>query len=387
MTNDEERDEAYLWDRSGPADPDVERLEKLLSPLALGEPPALPAEAPVAEAPRRRWLPVAMAAALLLVGGLGLWWWLRTRGEPAARDEIVAVAGADAGTDEIAMCTTEQPADGPALKYQVLSGQMACDSDLGPARGGWLPVGSWLETDAETRVAVEVADLGSVAVDPGSRLRVVAIKPDEHRLQLAHGALEAVISAPPRIFFVDTAAATAVDLGCRYRLEVDEQGTGILHVTTGWVALERGDQSSLVPQGASCEIDSKAGPGTPFASQATPELRAALRRFDFGGDTGAVAAVITATGPADTLTLWHLLPRVDEEMRGAIHDRLAQLVKPPPGAVRAAVVAGDPAALAAWKETLEPLWLFGVTAEPPAKHRPPPDKQVPNPWGGKPMFP
>ena len=74
---------------------------------------------------------------------------------------------------------------------------------------------------------------------------------------------------------------------------------------------------------------------------------------------------------------------IRHESLEAIHDRLAQLVKPPPGAVRAAVIAGDAAALAAWKESLEPLWLFGDT-DVPSKQRPP-DKQVPNPWGGTPM--
>jgi hypothetical protein len=156
----------------------------------------------------------------------------------------------------------------------------------------------------------------------------------------------------------------------------------MLHVTTGWVALERGDQQSLVPQGAACAIDPRLGPGTPFDDGASPALRDALRRFDVGGDAGAIADIIAAARRTDTLTLWHLLGRVDEDQRAALHDRLATLVKPPPGAARAAVIAGDRAALAAWKDALEPLWLFGVT-QPPKKNGA--KVPVPAPWMGTPM--
>ena len=49
-----------------------------------------------------------------------------------------------------------------------------------------------------------------------------------HGLALARGEIRAKISAPPRLFFVDTPSGTAVDLGCEYTLQTDEDGTGML---------------------------------------------------------------------------------------------------------------------------------------------------------------
>ena len=66
----------YLWDRSGEPDPDVERLERQMAPLAQQHPPpplVLPEPAPV----RTRWVrggrgiyvALATAATLAIVAG------------------------------------------------------------------------------------------------------------------------------------------------------------------------------------------------------------------------------------------------------------------------------------------------------------------------------
>jgi hypothetical protein len=59
---------------------------------------------------------------------------------------------------------------------------------------------------------------------------LVAARWTDHRLALDHGAIEARIWAPPRLFFVETPSARAVDLGCVYTLEVDRAGAGRLSV-------------------------------------------------------------------------------------------------------------------------------------------------------------
>ena len=43
-------------------------------------------------------------------------------------------------------------------------------------------------------------------------------------------------------FYVDTPAASAVDLGCVYELEVGDDGGGMLEVIYGWVSLEAGSR-------------------------------------------------------------------------------------------------------------------------------------------------
>ncbi len=103
--------------------------------------------------------------------------------------------------------------------------------------GGRLKIGDWLETDNSSQVKISVADIGSVEVEPGTRIRLVETRPDEHRLELTRGTINASINAPPRLFYVNTPSATVIDYGCAYSLTVEDDGITTLHVTEGWVSL------------------------------------------------------------------------------------------------------------------------------------------------------
>ena len=188
-------------------------------------------------------------------------------------------------------------------------------------------------------------------IEPRSRVRIAAAGGEEHRIELARGKIEAFIWAPPRQFFVDTPSARAVDLGCSYTLEVDDRGEGRLRVTMGWVAFEWRGRESFVPAGASCVTRPAHGPGTPWFDDASPALIDALARLD-QGEAAALGAVLAEARARDGLTLWHLLSRTQDAARGAIFDRLAALVPPPPNVTREGVYRGDPAMLDAWWERL-----------------------------------
>ncbi|HMH42326.1 MAG TPA: FecR domain-containing protein, partial [Pyrinomonadaceae bacterium] len=177
-----------------------------------------------------------------------------------------------------------------------------------------LGVGQWLETDATSRAQIDVATIGNVEIDPNSRVRLLETNSSEHRLELARGRLSAHISAPPKLFFVNTPSGIAEDLGCAYTLEVDNDGNSILHVTLGWVSLQLTDRESSVPAGAACAMRRGVGPGTPYFEDASELFRTALAKFDFADNqsdkTQALAAVLSEARPRDVMTLWYLLTRV-----------------------------------------------------------------------------
>ncbi|HEY6060201.1 MAG TPA: FecR domain-containing protein, partial [Gemmatimonadales bacterium] len=118
------------------------------------------------------------------------------------------------------------------------------------ASRGTLRVGEWVETDDTSQAVIVVGTIGHVDVRPGSRVRLVRARDTDHRLALAYGAIHAKVDAPPRIFFVETPAGTAVDLGCEYTLETDRNGRGLIHVTGGYVELAWSGVRSVVPLGA-----------------------------------------------------------------------------------------------------------------------------------------
>lgn len=207
----------------------------------------------------------------------------------------------------------------------------------------------WIETGASAGTTLQIADIGTVNVGPNTRLRVVADRPDQHRLTLAHGFIHAKINAPPRIFSVETKSGTAVDLGCEYALEMDEDGTGDLHVSTGWVEFDWKGQESLVPAGAMCRIRPVKGPDPPYFEDAPVEFGSAVQR----GDTDSM---IRDARVRDTLTLWHLLPRVPGAYRARVYDRIATLVPLPASISRERVLALNPESLNQLKEELAWKW-------------------------------
>jgi hypothetical protein len=223
---------------------------------------------------------------------------------------------------------------------------------------GRLAIGQWLVTDEASRAQISVGDIGEVRVEPNSRIGLVAARADEHRLAIPKGKLHAFIWAPPRQFYVDTPSAVAIDLGCTYTLEVNDDGQGLLQVTTGWVAFEWEGRESFVPAEAECVTRPRLGPGTPYFNDASREFRDALAQFDTSqlGDAtraSALEEILHRSRKKDALTLWHLLTRTSEAELGRVYDRLAKLIPPPKRVNREGILRGDRAMIDAWWDELE----------------------------------
>ena len=217
--------------------------------------------------------------------------------------------------------------------------------------------GEWIETDDGSEARITVGALGTVDVAPGTRVRLGEVSESEYRLALARGTISAEIVAPPRLFIVDTPASTVVDLGCAYTVTVGEDGAGQLRMTSGWAALEFKGRESLVPAGAICRTRPGAGPGTPYFEDASAALKEAVDDFDEGRRGAQTLTVIIREARArDTLTLWHLLSRVDESDRVHVYDRIAAFEPPPAGVSRSQILALDADALREWREELAWTW-------------------------------
>ena len=242
-----------------------------------------------------------------------------------------------------------------AFEFETISGAPKIGS---ASTNNRLAVGDYLETDAISKARIEVADIGNVEIQPNSRVKLVGTNPKQHRLSLERGTLEAKIVAPPRLFIVDTPSAVAVDLGCAYKLEVDKAGNSNLHVTSGFVALERGGHESIVPAGAMCITKKGKGLGTPFSADTSDKFRAALERFDFSnGGTDAVGEMLANRNFYDMISLWHLLSRVGKADRGKVFDALAAYVTPPTTVTRDGILTLDKGMLTAWKTEVERVWF------------------------------
>ncbi len=193
-----------------------------------------------------------------------------------------------------------------------------------------LGVGGFITTDDSSKAELYVAGLGSVIIEPNSRVKLTKSSMDEHRIQLDYGAIDANINAKPRTFFVDAGTVTAVDMGCSYKFSVDKAGDGLLYVRQGKVSLESAGRESLVPEGKFCVTKQDIGPGTPFREDSSPQLKKALMEFDFGNCGGqCIKTILNNSKKTDAVTLVNMMPRVEEQYRFEVYNKVANYVAPP----------------------------------------------------------
>lgn len=322
----------YLFDKQG-EDPEVARLEQLLGGHAHRAPlrPLRPR--------RRRRLVAASTVLVAAAAAAAAFLLMRPSPAPTIAPELSTVA----------ICGP----DGRGFSFATEGGTAQC---AGEAVGsGVLPVGVWLETSAEVLARLEIADIGDLLVHGGSRVRLVNSGADEHRLELTRGRVSAQVLAPPRLFVVDTPSATAVDLGCAYELAVTDDGTH-LKVTSGAVSLEGHGRIAHVSAGHEVFAVRGRGPGTPLSIDADQALREAAARFD-DGDSSALEPMLALAQRRDAITLWNLLGRTEDEAREAVSRRLDSMHRHPASVRESDILAGQPAALEAWRESIEAAQL------------------------------
>jgi ferric-dicitrate binding protein FerR (iron transport regulator) len=283
----------YLFDKSGRPDPDVEKLEKLLAPLAHN---ALLDEVRLRRKKRPPWivLGVAVAAAAAVV--------------------IYVVRPRDPSA-----C-----GGGEGFAFIGVGGEVSCGG--AKVARGVLPVGGQLDT-GENEASLTIANIGTAKLGKQTRVRLDRTDPQRHQLALDRGHMHAKVIAPPRLFAVTTKHTEVVDLGCEYTIDVDDHGAGAICVLTGIVELATKSGADVVaPEGSCAAILAGQRPGLPYARSAQPDVIAAVQAYD-RGERGALDRLLAIAERRDAITLIALAAM---DPRGkAVLERLMELSPPP----------------------------------------------------------
>lgn len=306
-------DDDYLWDRTG-GDPEVARLEALLSPLAH--------QAPLDELRRKRRrskLPfviagvLAVAAALVLVLS-----WPRDGVGPS--------------------CV------GPGMVFSS-AGAVSCNGDA--LATGVLPIHGQLDTGAH-EAELTIADIGTARLSANTIVRLDQTEIGKrHQLYLQEGKMHAKVIAPPKIFAVATPSADVVDLGCEYTMEIDRRGAGTISVQTGRVELETANGAVvLAPAGTHARLLPGRRASLPLIDRAGAAITAAVAELE-AGRPDAISHVLAAATKADAITIANLARIVTVAQRRAVLETLAALV-PAPGCASVSEALASPDLLEIW---------------------------------------
>lgn len=320
-------DEA-LWDPQVEPDADLQRLQGLLTPYGVS------ARGIGEWTPRQQWTP-------RLVDPL-----------PRSRRIVRALAAGLAACAMLYAGHVYRLAWSDGQPWPV-TGQASKDL---PASVEVSP-GEVLATNAQESLTITVARIGSIALSPGSRLRLVETRAGKHRVDLEHGHLRARIWAPPGYFGVIDGASEVIDLGCDFDLWKQGDGSGRVYVRSGWVAYRVGPHEALVPAGYAMHFNAHrlSTPTRPEADAAFVAAVQALERtlvepeFATFATRSASDAVASAARDADAFTLLSLLSQHPTLAEGALYPRLGSALKVKSDAThRAAWAAGDTHAIDAW---------------------------------------
>jgi hypothetical protein len=305
----------YLWDRSAPVDPVVVRLEETLGPLAF-DPARRPLVLPVRRSLRWPWIFGAAAVLLVALGMTTFSWRLRW---PAGQ-----------------------------------AWTMTLQSGAGSRTASALEVGRSLDVgDSEAHIGI--ARLGAMRAQPGTALRLQATATDRHVLAVDRGKIEVRLWAPPGRFVIETPSGTVIDLGCAFKLIIDDRSTTVL-VRSGWVQVDNGIDEALIPEGAVSIMTARSRPTTPIYEDAPPAFIGAVRTIEEPGSDREpwMSRLLEHARQRDVYTLLMLIERGLPQAEAArIAARAAQLVPPPPHVDLDAVARGDRRALSAWYGQLD----------------------------------
>lgn len=301
----------YLWDPKAPEDPEVRFMEEHLRPLRF-DPSAHPLKL-TPRSPQRRvtgivWK-LAAAAAIIIATGYGFSQWRFAW---------------------------------PAGRAWSVSSQSTASSQL--------EVGGTLDVPASQRAVVDVARIGTMRVEGGSRVTLRSTQGTRHRLNMETGQVHVRVWAPPASVAFRTPAGEVIDMGCEFDLHV-EADVSRLRVRSGWVQMENTLGESLIPAGASGEMRSDILPSAPVFDSAGPAFLAAVRQLERTGDPASLRAVVEGARVEDVLTLLILVvrgtPGADQ-----LAVRAAELWPPPSDVTVGRILRGDRDALWRWKDSL-----------------------------------
>lgn len=312
----------YLWDGSGSVDPEVARLEKLLSPLAHDRPLDELRLQRGRRGPRAGGIVAIVAALVAVAAAAALFVYLRTPGAAPCH-----------GTSGFSF--TAQP-----------GGTVACGG--AEIASGVLPIGGVLDTGNHTAV-LAIANIGTADLGAGTRVRLEGTTTTRHQLFLERGRMHAFVNAPPRLFAVSTPSTQVIDLGCEYTIDVDVRGAGSIEVQQGKVELETGTGTIVVaPAGTHARLLPGRKASLPIVEEADPNLVAAVVAFEHG-EPGSIERLLAVATPRDAITIANMYVVVPPAARKAVLDRLSEFVLPP-GTLTVEDAVSSPAKFEPWRE-------------------------------------
>ena len=187
-----------------------------------------------------------------------------------------------------------------------------------------------IETDAISRIVIQVPDVGSINLEPNSKIQRLPA----NKIQLLSGILSANKKGASKLLTLVVPGAEIKDyfLGGQFTLAVNEENITTVNVNDGWTTIVKNELETLLLPNHTCRIIPDSGIGLPYLNTSTSAFVEAVNNFCFTSPNNeeALISVLTKAELNNSVTLWNLMKRVTRKQRDMVIYTMFGLLGDPP---------------------------------------------------------
>jgi RNA polymerase sigma-70 factor (ECF subfamily) len=216
--------------------------------------------------------------------------------------------------------------------------------------------GDIISTDSDSKVLIEVADVGTVELLPNSSFKRLD---KSYSAKLLDGKININTQGASEYFRIEIPSAIIEEfyMGTNYSVQEDVSGNSLIELNEGWLRVVFGEEETIFPEQYNLEILKSSGPSIPYYSGSPSEYTTLIQDYMFGSKGNiALYVILDASSERDGITLWNLLQKVRAAQRSAVYEKLYELVPHPDDLEKKNILNLDADMLQIWLDEIE--WLM-----------------------------
>lgn len=211
-----------------------------------------------------------------------------------------------------------------------------------------------LETNSVTRLEIQIPELGSIYLEPGSKIERLK----GNRIRVLQGSMLAVKERANEFLIMEVPGAEIKDyfLGGQSKLSLTDPKVSLLEVIDGWVSVKKDNVETLVLSNHFCQIKADSGVALPYHYSSSKEFIEAINDYCFKSPSSeeALISILTKADVSNSATLWNLMNRVTRKQRDmVVYTIFGLLGNPPQGVTDEGLKTLDPGMLQKLIEEIE----------------------------------
>ena len=142
--------------------------------------------------------------------------------------------------------------------------------------------------------------------------------------------------------------------GNTYSLSKLEDGRYKLDVIKGWMEAKSKYNQSIIPQNYFLYITESGGCGIPCPQNATSDIKNVISDYSLQGNAESVlGSFISLADKSEAISLWNLLPRLNPLIRGAVFDKMNELIGTPKSVTKNGTIGLDNRMMNLWFKKIQ----------------------------------